>query len=46
MSKKSAPLPLRPEPPRVENIVSDIENVQDDDVIYTAEVKKQIGKNR
>ena len=43
MSKKSGSLPVRPEPPKVEDIVKDIEGVEDDDVIFSSHMKKYLG---
>ena len=35
MAKKTPPLPSRPEPPAVENIVKDIQDAPLDDIVFT-----------
>ncbi len=43
MSKKTVPLPSRPEPPSVDEIVQDIDNAEPDDVVFTL-LQDQIGR--
>ena len=35
MSKKNVPLPSRPEPPSVEQIVQDIQGAKEDDIVFS-----------
>ena len=43
LGKKDSPLPLRPEPPNVQQMIEDVQGAQDDDIVFNVLRKRDGG---